>query len=88
MLFLKITVFVISLLFVYLTGLVFYRDVISFESCSVNNTDLSVKACGKTSVGFGDVMIFFMFILALTFCITVFYWFIISFRKKGRYGKS
>ncbi len=88
LLLLKLLVLVVSLFFVYLTGLVFYRDMISFEPCSVNNTDLSVQSCGKTSIGLGDVMIFILFILALTFCISILYWFIISFRKKGRYGKS
>ncbi len=88
LLLLKLIILIVSLSFVYFTGLVFYRDMISFESCSVNNTDLSIQSCGKTSIGFGDVMIFILFILALTFCISVLYWFIISFRKKGRYGKS
>jgi len=84
---LKGIVVLFSFYLVYLTGLVFYRDVTAFRPCSVNNSDLSVQSCGKTSFGIGDLIIIALFVLALTFCISMLYWFIIGLKGKRKHVK-
>jgi len=82
---LKGIIVLFSFYLVYLTGLVFYRDVTAFRSCSVNNSDLSVQSCGKTSFGLGDLVIIVLFVVALTFCISMLYWFIMGLKGKHKH---
>jgi hypothetical protein len=54
----------LSTALLYVTGQAVLATTGSFRSCSVNNTGLFVRNCGKTSPGFGDVVIVVVFIAA------------------------
>ena len=55
-----------------ISGVVMWQDIISFRSCNVNNTDLSVTTCGKASVNPGDGLLGVLFLFSFLLVISLF----------------
>jgi hypothetical protein len=63
---------VLSLLLVYFAVTAVVNDILSFRSCSTNNTGLSVVNCGRTNIGIGDVVLGLLLILSVMLCVSLF----------------
>jgi hypothetical protein len=56
---------VFSSLMVLVSGFAVWKDVVSFRSCNINSSDLSVAVCGKASVNTGDALLMFLLLCSL-----------------------
>jgi hypothetical protein len=62
----------VSCLLLVPTALAVWQDLLSFRSCSVNSSDLSISSCGKTSLNTSDGLLFVLLIASALLVIALF----------------
>lgn len=63
---------IISLALVYVATRATINDILSFRSCSVNSSGLTIVNCGKQSITFSDVLLAALLFLAILLSLSLF----------------
>lgn len=63
---------VMSLSLVYFATRAMISDILSFRSCSVNDSGLTVVSCGKQAITLGDVLLGVLLLLSILLSISLF----------------
>lgn len=61
-----------SLALVYFATRAMISDILSFRSCSINDSGLSVVNCGKQAISFGDVLLAVLLLLSILLSVSLF----------------